>query len=246
MIEKSGTGIERSGTGIEKSGTGIEKSGTGIEKSGTGVTRALAMLVTLTCMLLAMPVFASDTRLAVSAAQGHVLVSVHAEQGVLVGVASAPADDSGYSRVPLYPIVSSGADGFLMGLVPGQDKARTLVQGSGTGDSKESTEPHPGHGLLVQGSGTGSIGDQCTPGSRVLVQGSGTGSSGDDLGCPGALTPWGFAEVVVDGTGTSVIVHKIEGSRAEEFLVAFLPGSSSEVAHSLYRGSSNRAFVAAP
>lgn len=254
MIEKSGTGIglnvtaiEKSGTGIEKSGTGIEKSGTGIEKSGTGIGRALAMFATMACMMTATPVFASDTRLAVSSSHGQTLVSVHAQEGIMVGASSVADDASGYSRIPLYPILSAEGGSFTPIPVAREFGAsRTLVQGSGTGSSKETVADEPGQGLLVQGSGTGSIGDGCAPGFGLLVQGSGTGSSGDSVQCPDSPTPWGFAEIVVDGNGTSVIVHKIRESHVEEFLVAFLPGSSSEVAHSLSRGSSNRAFVAAP
>ena len=275
-IEKSGTSIERSGTGIEKSGTGIEKSGTGIEKSGTGIGRIVVMLMAFTAMTLS-GLVAADTRLAVSSKNGHMIVSVHGDDGVMLGASATPLDASGYARVPLYSVLQATGDTIAMGLLvqgsgsgsasekAGPADASTLVQGSGSGDAKESVQPGgelmvqgsgsgnagesagaAGGRLLVQGSGSGSAGERCSGRSTLLVQGSGSGASGESAGCIDPAQAWGIAEVVVDRSGAHVIVHQIKESQTEEYLVAFLPVSSSEVAHSLIRGSSNHGFVATP
>ncbi|MEE4304656.1 MAG: hypothetical protein V2J19_10915 [Wenzhouxiangella sp.] len=214
VIEKSGTGIGRSGTGIEKSGTGIEKSGTGIEKSGTGIARLSVMFVALATMMLSGIAFASDTRLAVSSKNGHAIVSVHGDEGVMIGVSPAAIDAAGYARVPLYSVLQSGEDAFSMGLLvqgsgsgsagesdPGNDSS-TLVQGSGSGSSKESVQP--GGQLMVQGSGSGSAGERCSGGSSMQVQGSGSGSAGE--GCSGAPT------LMVQGSGSGSAGENCSGA----------------------------------
>jgi hypothetical protein len=248
VIEKSGTGIGRSGTGIEKSGTGIEKSGTGIEKSGTGIARLSVMFVALATMMLSGIAFASDTRLAVSSKNGHAIVSVHGDEGVMIGVSPAAIDAAGYARVPLYSVLQSGEDAFSMGLLvqgsgsgsagesdPGNDSS-TLVQGSGSGSSKESVQP--GGQLMVQGSGSGSAGERCSGGSSMQVQGSGSGSAGEAAGC--GVRPWGYAEVVVDRDGTHVIVNRLEQSGAVEYLMAFLPSASGAAVSGSLRGGQER------
>lgn len=268
--------IEKSGTGIERSGTGIEKSGTGIEKSGTGVVRATMILAALAAMLLSGIALAADTRLAISDKNGHAIVSVHGEDGVMVGASKAPIDGSGYARIPLYSVLQSSNDVFSMGLlVQGSGSGSAgesadsggsslLVQGSGSGDAGESVEPgsqvlvqgsgsgdagesfETGGQILVQGSGSGSSGESCSNGPGLLVQGSGSGSSGESAGCSGSVNIWGYAEVVFDQAGAHVVVNQIQGSRQEEFLVAFLPGSNGEFAYSPDRGQNNRGFVATP
>ncbi|WP_376697078.1 hypothetical protein [Wenzhouxiangella sp. EGI_FJ10305] len=248
--------IEKSGTGIERSGTGIEKSGTGIEKSGTGLVRATVVLAALAAMLLSVTALAADTRLAISDKNGHAIVSVHGEDGVMVGASTAPIDGSGYARIPLYSVLQSANDVFSMGLMvqgsgsgsagesAGSRGSSLLVQGSGSGDAGESFEN--GGQVLVQGSGSGSSGESCSDGPGLLVQGSGSGSSGESSGCSGSVNIWGYAEVVFDQAGAHVVVNQVQGSRQEEFLVAFLPGSNGEFAYSSDRGQSNRGFVATP
>lgn len=120
--------------------------------------------------------------------------------------------------------------------------ARLMVAGSGSGSEGEGC----GAQVLVAGSGSGSSGEACATGAWLDVAGSGSGSSGEESGCAYPMNAWGIAEVVVDRSGAHVVIHQIKGSQAEEYLVAFLPVSNSEVAHSLYRGSSNHGFVAAP
>lgn len=143
------------------------------------------------------------------------------------------------------------------------DSSSLMVAGSGSGSAGDGC----GAQLMVAGSGSGSAGDGCVggwvdvagsgsgsstevagsgSGSSTDVAGSGSGSAGEGAGCTAAANVWGVAEVVVDADGTHVVVHQIKGSLSREYLVAFLPVSSSEVAHSLVRGSSNHGFVATP
>jgi len=302
---------------VEKSGTGIGKSGTGIEKSGTGIARLSVTLVAFAVgLMMGGTALASDSRLAVSTNNDRAVISVHAEGEVMIGVAAAPLDASGYARIPLYSVLRASDQSFSMGLLvqgsgsgsagestaprtfgtlvqgsgsgsakesagtggqllvqgsgsgdaqesvgtggqllvqgsgsgDAQESVRTggqlLVQGSGSGDAQESVGT--GGQLLVQGSGSGNAGEHCGGGPSLLVQGSGSGSAGESAGCASEMDAWGFAEVVVDRSGTHVLIHEFKGGRAEEHLVAFLPVSNGEVAHSLYRGSSNHGFVAAP
>lgn len=189
---------------IEKSGTGIGRSGTGIEKSGTGIGRLSVMLIAFTAMTLSGIALASDARLAVSSKHGHAIVSVHGEDGVMIGVSLDAIDEAGYARVPLFSVLQIRGDAFSMGLLvqgsgsgsagqsdPG-DGSSTLVQGSGSGNSTDSAEP--GGQLMVQGSGSGSAGKGCSGRSTLMVQGSGSGTAGQ--GCSGAPT------LMVQGSGS--------------------------------------------
>ncbi|WP_376692559.1 hypothetical protein [Wenzhouxiangella sp. EGI_FJ10409] len=127
-----------------------------------------------------------------------------------------------------------------------------MVAGSGSGSAGEGC----GAQTMVAGSGSGAAGEGCVggrsdvagsgSGSATEVAGSGSGSAGEGSGCAAAANAWGVAEVVVDSAGTHVVVHQIKESVAEEYLVAFLPVSNREVAHSLVRGSSKHGFVATP
>ena len=158
---------------------------------------------------------------------------------MVVGSGSGGSGDACSSGSEL-KVVGSGSGGS--GDSCDSSEAGLMVVGSGSGDSGEAC----GGRKLVVGSGSGDSGEACTGGAWLEVVGSGSGSSGDSAGCTVPAHVWGIAEVVLDAGGAHVVVHRILGSRVEEFLVAFLPGSSSEVAHSLHGGSSNRAFVAAP
>jgi hypothetical protein len=122
----------------------------------------------------------------------------------------------------------------------------TDVAGSGSGSAKEVAGSGSGSSTDVAGSGSGSSTEVAGSGSGKEVAGSGSGAAGEAAGCAALQNAWGVAEVVIDDSGAHVVVHQISGSRAEEYLVAFLPGSISEVAHSLDRGSSNRGFIAVP
>ncbi len=120
--------------------------------------------------------------------------------------------------------------------------AGLMVAGSGSGNAGEDC----GAQVLVAGSGSGSAGEACARGGWLDVAGSGSGSAGDSAGCAYPMNAWGIAEVVVDRSGAHIVVHQIKGSQAEEFLVAFLPGSNGEFADSLRQGPGNRGFVATP
>lgn len=280
-IGKSGTGIEKSGTGIEKSGTGIEKSGTGIEKSGTGRRRGgWAAMVMMVGGLLSTAAIAADPQVLVNATDQQLLVSVHTDDGILVGRAGQ-GEGAGYFRVPLYAAVGPrGSDAVFQPLVAGSGSGSSKdvagsgsgsskdVAGSGSGSSTDVAGSGSGSATEVAGSGSGSSGDACFSGGSVLVAGSGSGSStdvagsgsgsstdvagsgsgssGDAATCSPALAAWGMAEIVMDRDGAHVVVHRIEAGRMEEYLLAYLPDSGSEVAHSLHRGSSNHGFIAVP
>jgi hypothetical protein len=266
--------IEKSGTGIEKSGTGIEKSGTGIEKSGTGIRR-VSLTALIAGALFATQAFAAEPEVMVTSGDDQVFISVHSGAGVLVGRA-ASLDDSGYHRIALYSAVGpNGSGAVFQPLVAGSGSGKE-VAGSGSGSSKEVAGSGSGSSTEVAGSGSGSSTEVAGSGSGkevagsgsgaaalcptapgLLVAGSGSGSAtdvagsgsgaaGEAAGCAALQNAWGVAEVVIDDSGAHVVVHQISGSRAEEYLVAFLPGSISEVAHSLDRGSSNRGFIAVP
>ncbi|RFF28174.1 MULTISPECIES: hypothetical protein [unclassified Wenzhouxiangella] len=294
-VEKSGTGIGKSGTGIEKSGTGIEKSGTGIEKSGTGIRR-WQILSLVACILFATQGLATEPQVLVSTGNDQVLVSVHSDDGILVGRAEMP-DQSGYYQLALYSAVGPvGSDAVFQPMVAGSGSGSSKevagsgsgsskeVAGSGSGSSKEvagsgsgSSKEVAGSGsgsagescdsgtglmvagsgsgsagegcdaqVLVAGSGSGSAGEACDSGGWLDVAGSGSGSAGESTGCAYPTSAWGIAEVVVDRSGAHVVVHRIKGSQAEEFLVAFLPGSNGEFADSPRQGLDDRGFVATP
>ena len=79
-----------------------------------------------------------------------------------------------------------------------------------------------------------------------MVQGSGSGAAGESSGC--AVQPWGFAEVVMDGNGTYVIVNRLGQTGDAAYLVAFLASESSAVSSSVH-GEEEREtyeFVAVP
>ncbi|NEZ04646.1 hypothetical protein G4Y73_10835 [Wenzhouxiangella sp. XN201] len=162
LIEKSGTGIEKSGTGIEKSGTGIEKSGTGMARGRWHVTTLLA------AALFAAPALASDPEVLVTAGDEQILVSVHTEQGILVG-RGAILDDSGYFQVALYSAVGpSGSGAILQPMVAGSGSGKE-VAGSGSGKEVAGS----GSGKEVAGSGSGK--EVAGSGSGKEVAGSGSG-----------------------------------------------------------------------
>jgi hypothetical protein len=140
-------------------------------------------------------------------------------------------------------VVGSGSGGA--GEACGADGELQVV-GSGSGSSGDAFDEKcfGGASTMVVGSGSGNSGERC--GAQTLVVGSGSGSSGESTEFNVPARIWGIAEVVVERSGAHVVVHKNQESHLEEFLVAFLPGSSSEVAHSLSGGSSNHGFVAAP
>jgi hypothetical protein len=117
---------------------------------------------------------------------------------------------SGQSKSPGASLMVQGSGSGAPDADQSQD---VMVRGSGSGASGQST----GAGLMVQGSGSGASGQSVDVG--LLVQGSGSGSSGQS--CIESSGLWGIAEVVVDPTGTHVLVHQVSDNGLNEYLVAF-------------------------
>jgi|GEM_PF-3466782 len=122
--------------------------------------------------------------------------------------------------------------------------AGLMVKGSGSGNSGDAACP-PEASLMVKGSGSGNSGDgACEPAASLMVKGSGSGASGEAAG--GCDSPgWGLAEVVVDQQGIHVIIHRVTGAGLEEYLVGFVPASSTESDNS-FVGEGNRGFIVVP
>ncbi len=267
----------------------IEKSGTGIGKSGTGVTlgRIGGCLLAAGFLMTAglSPLMAQDqSGLKVSQQGDKLMVSIHADHGVIAGMAALDSRHSDYLVVPLYSVLQISDQGELNSpLVQGSGSgtssngcgAGLMVQGSGSGASGESCRSAGAH-LMVQGSGSGASGESCTPVAGLMVQGSGSGASGesdDSTGAslmvqgsgsgapapddseevmvrgsgsgassqstdPGLLVQgsgsgasgescvdssglWGVAEILVDASGTHVIVHQVSREGLREYMVAF-------------------------
>lgn len=271
-INKSGTGINKSGTGIHRSGTGIKKGGTGRRVPSFLLGLAFCAATFTGQAVAADPdillserndnlmislhtdegIFTGATPSA-AGTSGYYQVALQqvaaaTDEGMVFRTLVKGSGSGDASEGAEQPVAStqvkgsgSGSSGESAGVVGGS----LLVKGSGSGNSGESA--CDGAHTLVKGSGSGSSGEAAGQiGGSLLVKGSGSGSSGNSAGCALPANLWGVAEVVVDRNGAHVIVHRFRGSAAEEFLVAFLPGSGSEVAHSLHGGSSNQDFVAAP
>ena len=198
--------VEKSGTGIGKSGTGIEKSGTGIEKSGTGTGRTLWRVLSLAAwVLLATQSLAAEPQVLVTNGNDQVFVSVHSDDGILVGRA-ATLDDSGYYQLALYSAVGPvGSDAVFQPLVAGSGScsskdvagsgsgsstdvagsgsgSSTDVAGSGSGSSTDVAGSGSGSSTDVAGSGSGNSGEGCYSGARLMVAGSGSGNAGKACG----------------------------------------------------------------
>lgn len=244
---------------IGKSGTGIGKSGTGIGKSGTGARRsgfATAVFATL-ALACAQPVLAGEHSTVEVHLQGDVLlVSVQDPQGVAIGAAPFSEGIAGYHAVELVALGDQDREiGAASLMVKGSGSGNSgdsvcvpdaglMVKGSGSGNSGDAACP-PEASLMVKGSGSGNSGDgACEPAASLMVKGSGSGASGEAAG--GCDSPgWGLAEVVVDQQGIHVIIHRVTGAGLEEYLVGFVPASSTESDNS-FVGEGNRGFIVVP
>lgn len=193
---------------IEKSGTGIEKSGTGIAMGRMG-SCLLAAGILLTAGL--SPAMAQP-QLQVSQQSDNLMISIHAEHGVVAGMAALDRMQGDYLVVPLYSILQLSEQGDLHSpLVQGSGSgsssigcgAGLLVQGSGSGASGESCGSTDAQ-LLVQGSGSGASGESCTPVAGLMVQGSGSGASGESDQGPGG-------SLMVQGSGSGASGQSTDG-----------------------------------
>jgi hypothetical protein len=179
----------------------IEKSGTGIGKSGTGIGTCLAAGLLLAAAATSAQAL-DRPGLQISQQGEHLVVSVHAQRGVVAGAAVLQGDQADYLAVPLYSVLEiAGSGGVQRPLVQGSGSgtssdgcdAGLLVQGSGSGASGESCGSQ-GAQVMVQGSGSGASGESCAPSAGLLVQGSGSGASGESE-APGA-------SLMVQGSGS--------------------------------------------
>src|SRR5699024_3951929 len=183
--------IEKSGTGINKSAAAIHQSGTGIEKGGTGRRLPGFFLgMALAAACFAGQAVAADPDLIVSNHGHKLFVSLHTDTGICAGGVARNAGTDGYYQVPLRR-VTFPADGGLV--------FSTEVQGTGSGSSSESSSA-VGGSLMVQGTGSGNAGEA---------------SGGCDSSASLELT----AEIVVDRSGSHILVLDQYGT---ERLVAFV------------------------
>lgn len=251
-INKSGTGIHRSGTGIHRSGTGIHRSGTGIKKGGTGL-RLPGLMIMLAFVFAAFSAnaFGNDPDVFVSERNNSLMLSLHADEGMFVGAVPLSNGQSGYFQIELHQVASESRSGIVVD---------PLVKGTGTGDSGESadlggTTQVKGTGTgssgeafsdngrtQVKGTGTGDAGESICGSSGLLVKGTGTGSSGDAAGGCVAQNYDLIAELVIDRTGSHIVVHDLSGN---ELLVAFVAATLSRTPAG-DQPIVGREFVAAP
>jgi hypothetical protein len=235
IIEKSGTGIEKSGTGIEKSGTGIERSGTGIGHSSKGDRlRGLAVAMAMTCgALVSTGAVAENDRLLVSHENSKLTISVHGDEGVIIG--ATPSLSSDYAIVPLFSalrFVDGGS--FIQPMVVGSGSGSSKhVVGSGSGGTTQVVGSGSGSAGQVVGSGSGAANEVCGIGAGFLVVGSGSGGAAQVVGSGSG----GAAQVVGSGSGSAKqVVGSGSGSAAQ--VVGSGSGSAAQVVGSGSGGAS--------
>ncbi len=254
-IEKSGTGINKSGTGIHQSGTGVRRGGTGGGKGGTGrPLPGLFLSLASVALLFSGQAIAADSEVMVSTRGAQLLVSLHTDEGIFAGGIASSAGAAGYYQVPLHQIAFTADEG---------PASSTQVKGTGSGSSGESSSV-VGGSLMVQGTGSGSSGSSvCRPpstdvkgtgsgssgesssvvGGSLMVQGTGSGNSGESSGgCDSGATLELMAEIVVDRTGSHVLIVDQFG---HEHLVAFVE-TADHVASDRRGDRATRGFVATP